>query len=146
MEMAIQNGDFGVANPDLKTVDRNSELNPNPAIIDPVDTSMDLTIDLTVDLTEESTKSSANSNPLPEDHAKISNPKPDPNPDANPALDLKIPASSTATTENSGSTDVRTAPTFFHRLTCTDCGINVHLGCHCESGGAGVLTSDVMRG
>lgn len=35
---------------------------------------------------------------------------------------------------------------FFHRLTCVDCGIHVHLGCHCETGGAAVITSDIMKG
>ena len=38
------------------------------------------------------------------------------------------------------------AAAFFHRLTCTDCGINVHLGCHCESGGLSVLESEAMKG
>ena len=35
---------------------------------------------------------------------------------------------------------------FFHRLTCSECGINVHLGCHYEIGGKGVLGSDAMKG
>jgi len=35
---------------------------------------------------------------------------------------------------------------YFHRLTCVECGINVHLGCHCEVGGADVVTSGVMTG
>ena len=26
-------------------------------------------------------------------------------------------------------------PSYFHRLTCTECGINVHLGCHYDTGG-----------
>ena len=30
---------------------------------------------------------------------------------------------------------------YFHRLTCVECGIHVHLGCHCEVGGAGVIQS-----
>jgi hypothetical protein len=38
------------------------------------------------------------------------------------------------------------AAAFFHRLTCSECGINVHLGCHCESGGLNVLESEAMKG
>ena len=37
-------------------------------------------------------------------------------------------------------------PSFFHRLVCTDCGINVHLGCHCETGGASVLATNAVKG
>ena len=33
------------------------------------------------------------------------------------------------------------AASYFHRLTCVECGIHVHLGCHCEVGGAGVIQS-----
>ena len=35
---------------------------------------------------------------------------------------------------------------YFHRLTCSECGINVHLGCHYETGGRRVLDSDAMKG
>ena len=39
-----------------------------------------------------------------------------------------------------------TAPKFFHRLTCSDCGIHVHLGCVCESEGAAGLALNVLKG
>ena len=38
------------------------------------------------------------------------------------------------------------AAAFFHRLTCSECGINVHLGCHHETGGSKILDSNVMKG
>lgn len=38
------------------------------------------------------------------------------------------------------------AAAFFRRLTCSECGINVHLGCHYETGGSKILDSNVMKG
>ena len=42
--------------------------------------------------------------------------------------------------------DVPLTSSFYHRLVCADCGINVHLGCHCETGGSFILNSSVMKG
>ena len=47
---------------------------------------------------------------------------------------------------NLGSTDIPSTHSYYHRLVCVDCGINVHLGCHCETGGASILNSSVMGG
>lgn len=37
-------------------------------------------------------------------------------------------------------------PKYFHRLTCSDCGIHVHLGCVCDTEGATAVASHMLKG
>ena len=45
-------------------------------------------------------------------------------------------SSSDQINENTTAINVCPCPSYFNRLTCTECGINVHLGCHYEAGGS----------
>ena len=60
--------------------------------------------------------------------------------EAHPVCDvLKLPSTMT-------QTDIPPTHSFYHRLVCVDCGINVHLGCHCETGGISILSSGNLEG
>jgi hypothetical protein len=41
---------------------------------------------------------------------------------------------------------VSEAPKYFHRLTCSDCGIHLHLGCVCDTEGASAVASHLLKG
>ena len=67
------------------------------------------------------------------------------NPDAPPTTD-PVQASLAILLGNDLPPKPHPVASFFHCLTCAECGISVHLGCHSETGGSAVLDTDVLTG
>lgn len=86
-----------------------------------------------------STQQSSSSNEFSSIDARA-NPKPYPY--------SPIPSISAPLTAASEETKAKTNPLRFHRLTCIDCGIHVHLGCHNELGYTFIneITPDIIAG